>query len=168
MTRSLAQSLDSLIESRGAQVVFLCAEVRDAPTFDKAAAELVMAQMRRTGEVMLLPNIYLSPAELMSLIACCTLTLSMRYHFCLFSALQSVPFIAIRRSDKISDLCEDLGWKANVEPPGFTVQEIVSHAEQLDADRGRNAAGLRQAIATLRDRARLNLTGFDIVARARP
>jgi len=46
----------------------------------------------------------------MSRIGCCRVTLSMRYHFCLFSALQGVPFIAINRSGKVEDLVTDLEW----------------------------------------------------------
>ena len=94
-------------------------EVRGNSTFDKAAAIQVIGRMTRADRALLAPNVYFSPREMMSIIGCCDLTISMRYHFCLFSALQGVPFIAIERSDKVSDLCWDIDWPARVAPPHF-------------------------------------------------
>jgi polysaccharide pyruvyl transferase WcaK-like protein len=108
LTRIVAAALDRLVESFDAEIVFLCNEVREGATFDKAAAQAVLGDMKQRDRAWMVPNEYFTPQEMLSLIGCCHLTISSRYHFCLFSALQGVPFLAINRSDKVEDLCLDL------------------------------------------------------------
>jgi polysaccharide pyruvyl transferase WcaK-like protein len=116
---TLAECLDTQIESRGARVLFICSEVRDEPSFDKATAQRVLGLMKRRDRAAILPNHYWTPQELLSLIACCHSVISMRYHVCLFSAVQGVPFLAIQRSDKVRDLCTDIDW-----PFGLTLGSV--------------------------------------------
>ena len=84
----------------------------------------------------------------------------MRYHFCLFSALQGVPFIAIQRSDKISDLCWDIGWLARVLPPRFTAGEIVEHGLHLKKAASVVNEQLKGSVQIMRGRALHNLTAL--------
>jgi polysaccharide pyruvyl transferase WcaK-like protein len=154
--RALAHALDALVEKLDARVLFLSNEVRKDPCFDRAAACQVIAQMKRSSATILAPNAYFSPSQMMSIIGCCDLTISMRYHFCVFSALQGVPFVAIERSDKVADLCWDLDWPASVAPAPVQTDEIVEHFTRLDADRTQLLARLRQRIELLRLRAMLN------------
>lgn len=128
---AIAAALDHLLAHLNGQVIFVANEVREGPGFDKAAAILIMAKMKRADRARLAPSDYLAPREMMSIIDCCALTISMRYHFCLFSALQGVPFIAVERSDKVSDLCWDLDWPCRIVPPGFSAPEIIDHATRL-------------------------------------
>jgi polysaccharide pyruvyl transferase WcaK-like protein len=161
MGSSLAAFLDSLVTDRDATVLFFCSEVREAETFDKAAATHVMGRMKKKNRALLVPNEYFSPRELMSLIACCQLVVSMRYHVCLFSALQSVPFIAIERADKVADLCWDLGWQARVKPPGFSTAELNEHVRGL-TDGSQSAADyLQQKVRLMRSRACVNLVALE-------
>ena len=129
MVEALAAALDELADQMDARVIFLANEVREDSTFDKAAAMQVIARMKRADRAMLTPNEYFSPRQMMSIIGCCDLTMSMRYHFCLFSALQGVPFIAIERSDKVSDLCWDIDWPARVVPPASSTPTRLSNTE---------------------------------------
>ncbi len=82
----------------------------DGEAFDRAAGARVLALMSRRDRATEVPATYRTPQEMMSLIAPCAVALSMRYRFCLFSALQGVPFIATNRSDKVEDLGRDLAW----------------------------------------------------------
>jgi polysaccharide pyruvyl transferase WcaK-like protein len=156
---ALAASLDTFIEKYDARVVFLCAEIREGPTFDKAAATHVIGRMKRASQAVLIPNDYLSPQELMSIISCCTFTVSMRYHVCLFSALQGVPFVAIERADKVADLCWDLDWSGRVVPPHFEAAELIAHGQRLVEDT-RLTDRLMERVRVLKDRALLNSTPF--------
>jgi polysaccharide pyruvyl transferase WcaK-like protein len=127
--QTVAEFLDLLIEERNAKVLFFSNEVREDISFDKAAALRTQALMKHGRSVVLIPNDYWSPQEALTLIGCCDLTISMRYHFCLFSALQRVPFIALKRSDKVDDLCWDMNWHfstslSDVNPT--TLLEMVS------------------------------------------
>lgn len=131
MVDALAQALDQLVTVRGARIIFLANEVRADPAFDVAPALKVISKMKHADRVFVAPIEYLAPRQMMSIVSRCMLTLSMRYHFCIFSALQHIPFIAILRSDKVSDLCWDLEWQAKVVPPTFTADEIVAHANRV-------------------------------------
>ena len=110
----MGKMLDTLVEREKTRIVFLCNEVREDETFDKAASQKVMALMSHRDRTLLLPNRYWSPQQMLSVVGCCRATISTRYHFNLFSALQRVPFLALKRSDKVDDLCWDLGWSHGV------------------------------------------------------
>jgi polysaccharide pyruvyl transferase WcaK-like protein len=111
---NVGEFLDELIERHGALPLFLSNDVSDAPSADGAAGAMVRKSMKHADRTLTGPTDYLSPQQMFSLISCCTATVSTRYHFCLFSALQSVPFLAIERSHKVEDLCWDLEWPVRV------------------------------------------------------
>jgi polysaccharide pyruvyl transferase WcaK-like protein len=154
---AVARSLDSIIERFSAHVVFLAQEVRSSDAFDLAAAERVLRRMdRRTGAT-IAPAAYIAPREFMSIVACCSLTLSMRYHFCIFSALQGVPFIGIERSSKVSDLCWDLRWPAHLLPTALRDDELIAHAQELLEHGAQATQELSQRAARMKGRAMLNI-----------
>lgn len=163
LVTELARALDELAVKMDAQVLFLSNEIREDDTFDRAAAAKVMAQMQRSDQALLMPNEYLAPQEMMSIIGCCSLTMSMRYHFCLFSALQGVPFIAIERTGKISDLCWDLNWTARVVPPEFSAADLVEHGKELLQIRPALQERLQQNVEMMRQRARRNAVAVDVL-----
>jgi polysaccharide pyruvyl transferase WcaK-like protein len=161
MVTVLATSLDRLVTERDASIVFFCSEVREDLTFDKAAAQRIVGQMKRADRAVLVPNEYFSPRALMSIIGCCQLIVSMRYHVCLFSALQGVPFLAIERSDKVADLCWDLQWDARVTPPDFSASALVEHAQQL-IDHSRSMTKyLSHKVDVMKARARINFVTLE-------
>lgn len=82
----------------------------------------------------------------------------MRYQFCLFSALREVPFIAIQRSDKVSDLCWDIDWSARVESPGFDASEVVGHGRRLEQAGSAVEGQLKQNVQNMK------VTALDNVA----
>jgi len=119
LLKIVAELLNKLIDQHDAQVIFLCNEVREGDTFDAAASREVVASMRHPDRTFLVPNHYWAPQQMLSLIACCRLAISTRYHSCLFSALQGVPFIALKRSGKVDDLCRDIDW-----PHGASLEDL--------------------------------------------
>jgi polysaccharide pyruvyl transferase WcaK-like protein len=152
----MAVTLDALIEEFDARVLFLCAEVRRDDEFDYAAAEKVRGRMKRSEGAFILPPEYLSPRQIMAIIGCCDLVISMRYHVCLFSATQGVPFVAIERSDKLSDLCTDLGWHMRVGMPFDVNTGPLEHGRRLLLDSRSASAQLKAGRLALRARALLN------------
>lgn len=165
---SLAAAVETLADEMDAHVIFLTNEVREDSTFDKAAALRVMDRMANTNRVFMAPNDYLSPRQMMSIIDCCNLTLSMRYHFCLFSALQGVPFIAIQRSDKISDLCWDIDWTATVIPPGFDASDIVGHGRRLSQVGSGIEELLKRSVQKMKERALSNVAALNALKNVHP
>jgi polysaccharide pyruvyl transferase WcaK-like protein len=160
MVNALAEALDQLVGELDGRVIFLANEIRDDAHFDKAAATRVIGKMRSTDRVLRVPSEYFTPREMMSIVANCTLTISMRYHFCLFSALQDVPFIAIERSSKVADFCWDLDWQARVLPQELDASAIVSHAKSLIEDRSEAKQHMRQGVQALKGRALLNIAAL--------
>jgi polysaccharide pyruvyl transferase WcaK-like protein len=157
MADAVAGALDTLAVECDASVVFFCSEVREGEAYDQAAIRRILSRMRHPEHAFTVPAEYFSPRELMSLTGCCQLLVSMRYHVCLFSALQGVPFIAIERADKVADLCWDLDWRARVKPPSFTSGELLEHARGLIDSPASSIRHLQQRVAVMKSRAAANV-----------
>jgi len=157
----LALCLDALIQKHDAEVLFLANEIRPDDSFDQAAHRQIRLRMRRTSRTFACPARYWTPTQMMSLIACCSLTITMRYHFCLFSALQGIPFVALERSDKVADLCRDLNWPVRVALAGMDNSAVIEHCTRLEHNRERLLAELAQARAAMAKRAGANTAALD-------
>ncbi len=163
----LAAALDALIEQNGVRVVFLFNEVREEPTYDLAAARQVIQRMRHPDDAVVTPNTYLSPREMMSLIGCCAAVISTRYHFCLFSALQGVPFLALTRSDKVSDLCADLNWRHALTPEEIAPAAVAASTRDLLENRVSLGASFEAPIEVMKGRAWKNLAALKFLSKQR-
>jgi polysaccharide pyruvyl transferase WcaK-like protein len=161
LVAAFATGLDVLIEKTDARVVFVAQEVRDEPTFDTASALRVKACMARGDRAIVVPTEYFSPRQLMSIIGCCDLSISMRYHFCLLTSLQGKPFIAIQRTDKLADLCWDLGWDAATRPADTTADSLIEHGLQLLTDGTVSQGQLKRRVEGMRERALNNLVALE-------
>jgi len=149
----VATFLDYLIEMYDLRILFLANEIREDDTFDKAASRRVLSCMKYPDHALIVPNRYWSPQEMMSLIACCNLTLSMRYHFCVFSALQGIPFIALKRSDKVEDLCWDLGWPHGLSLNCVDPAELAAIFSDIEQKQPSYMTALHTRVQRMRDRA---------------
>jgi polysaccharide pyruvyl transferase WcaK-like protein len=159
----IACALDRLIDELDAQVIFLAQEVRDQPEFDRAAALRVSQLMARKDQVRLVPNTYFSPQQIMSVLGHCVLTIGMRYHFCIFSALQNVPFIAIQRSDKVADLCWDMDWQAAVTPATLNASAVVEVGLRLRSEWPVVSAHLHSSVGQMKERALRNVAPLNLL-----
>jgi polysaccharide pyruvyl transferase WcaK-like protein len=164
---AIAGFLDRLVEKFTARVVFFCNEVREGDSFDKAASALVMSHMRHRGRAAILSNEYRTPPQMMKLIGKCHLAVGMRYHFCVFAALQGVPFVAIKRSDKVDDLCTDLSWGFGVGLDEIESSRLDVFAAQLLEDPGGAAATLGERVTLMRARVWQNNAALDALGLSR-
>lgn len=162
----IATFLDWAVEKFDAQIAFFANEVREDDSFDTAANRKVLRSLRNQNRALLVPNNYWSPQEMLSLIGCCDLTLSMRYHFCLFSALQRVPFIALQRSTKVSDLRWDLSWPYGASFEDLNADSLLAMLCEVNDKRPSLVAGLQSRVESLRERAKLNRVALDSLTRA--
>ena len=101
-----AATLDRLVENCDAQIVFFCNESRSGGYFDKAAAEAVQSRMQHAAVI--LPNVYYTAAQMISLLSRMRVAISQRYHFTLFSVLADTYPISIARGQKMRGLNEEL------------------------------------------------------------
>ena len=157
----VADALDRLVDTVDARVLFLCNEIREGETFDKATAQSILALMKQRDHAAIVPNEYFTPQQMLSLIGCCDLTISSRYHFCLFSALQGVPFLALNRSDKVEDLCLDLHWPHALHLSDLNADHLCHLMTDLKKDRQTMSSMLAGQVEHLRHRARGNLAALD-------
>jgi polysaccharide pyruvyl transferase WcaK-like protein len=157
----VARALDAVLETVDARVLFLCNEVREGSTFDRAAAQAILAQMTQRQHAALVPNEYFTPQQMLSVIGCCDVTLSSRYHFLLFSALQGVPFVALKRSDKVADLCVDLNWPQALDLAELDADRLREDLKHAVRERRRLPALLAQRVQPLKRRALANHAALD-------
>lgn len=158
---TVAFFLDSLVENYDISILFLANDVHEIRGFDRSATLQTFAAMKHRDRTFLAPNEYWPPQRMMSLIANCYVTVSMRYHFCLFSALQGVPFIALKRSDKVADLCWDLDWSFGTNLDGLRVEELIALFETLESQRASAVNQLGVRIPVLRERAGRNTVALE-------
>jgi polysaccharide pyruvyl transferase WcaK-like protein len=159
----LAQILDALVEEYGARIVFLCNEVRAGAEYDHAANEEIRALMAHREATYSIANHYWTPAQMMSLIENCDYTISMRYHFCLFSALQGIPFVAIKRAGKVDDLCWQLDWPHMVSLDDVTPACVTRVFSEMRAGEKQLGALLEAGVGQMREKAKLNSAALDAV-----
>lgn len=152
----LASFLDVIIEKYGVRVLFFCHDVRETETFDKVASEKVVAHMKHHDRTFIMPNHYWSPQEMLSFIGCCRLTIGMRYHFCIFSALQNVPFIAVKRSGKVEDLCWDIDWPYGVSMGEISVDGLTDMYDSIEQNWNPLLKSLLDKVVLMRERALIN------------
>jgi polysaccharide pyruvyl transferase WcaK-like protein len=148
--------LDSVIEKHEVRVLFLCNEVREEEGFDKATSRKIISSMRHNESTFLVPNQYWSPQEMLSLIGCCHATIGTRYHFCLFSALQGVPFIALKRSDKVEDLCWDMNWGHGTSMNDLRVPDLLEMFSDIVGRRESLSGWLKSRVPLMREKAANN------------
>jgi polysaccharide pyruvyl transferase WcaK-like protein len=157
---TLARVLDRLIDTFGARIVFFCNEIREDASFDKAGSQLVISHMKHQDRAAILSNEYRTPPKMMGLLGRCGLAIGMRYHFCIFAAIQGVPFVAIKRSDKVADLCSDLGWPNGV---GLGLAGLEEMAAELLTDVAVVAQAMRERVAALQERVWRNSVTLDVL-----
>ncbi len=106
----VAEGLDAFIERTGCSLLFVPFHrlPGSALTDDTAAARSVIARMNHHDRTVLLESEH-TPSVLAGLLANCDLTLGMRYHSVVFSALSGVPVVAIAYDDKVTHAMDDLG-----------------------------------------------------------
>jgi polysaccharide pyruvyl transferase WcaK-like protein len=154
--QAIAAFLDAAVVKHDLRILFLANETRPDETFDTAASRTVLSHMKRSDSASIVPANYRTPQEMLSLIACCEVTLSMRYHFCLFSALQGIPFIALKRSDKVADLCWDLRWPSGISLGDTDVSRMLDLLSESIDGATLLRAQLNDRIIVLKERALRN------------
>jgi polysaccharide pyruvyl transferase WcaK-like protein len=165
--KELAAFLDWLIQTRNISVLFLCNEIRCDERFDQSAGKRVLDHMRHQNRAFLCPNRYFTPQEMLSLIGCCWMTLGMRYHFLVFSAMKGVPFIGINRSAKMDDLCSDMEWPFCLSLPEFCLSRVQHAFSEIENTKEKYTAHLRHYSDIMRKRALLNSSVFEYVNKKR-
>ncbi|MCK5215182.1 MAG: polysaccharide pyruvyl transferase family protein [Candidatus Omnitrophica bacterium] len=138
----IAKACDFLIEKYKAQIVFVAHECR--PSMDIAAIRETIEHMK--NEPLILSKENYHPREMAGMIKCFDLTIGMRMHFLILSAVAHVPFIAISRIDKVNNFMRLFG----VAPVGHIdevqSQDIIAEAERILQDKSAYKTRIKEGL----------------------
>ena len=134
--RAIATALDGLVAETGIQAAFLCNETREGNYYDAGAARDIIGMMNR--ESVFVPNLYFTPSQMIALLSFCTITLSQRYHFTVFSLLADTVSVSFARGQKMASLLEELGEEpvgtmeaCRTEHLKERIRFVLSHREEV-------------------------------------
>ena len=72
-----------------------------------------------------------------------------------------MPFIALKRSDKVDDLCWDMDWPYAVEPNRWSVPEVLEMFSEIEQRKVSLIECLQQRAQLMRQRALKNDVALD-------
>ncbi|WP_100332443.1 polysaccharide pyruvyl transferase CsaB [Bacillus xiapuensis] len=127
----LAQSLDELIASEGITPVFVPMEGHH----DVNASKRVMEHMKRADACHLLAGDF-TPNQYLNFIGDCEMTIGLRLHSLIFSALTAVPHIGISYDKKVESLLKRSGmWDYSFRLEELDSVKLTAHARDVLARR---------------------------------
>ena len=120
----MAWALDRLVETHGVTPVFVPME----PPYDTDVSKRIVAKMEHGTETLVLDGA-LSPNELHNFIARANLTIALRLHALIFSALQNVPHVGLSYDPKVEAFLKRSGmWEHSFPLGDFTKEALYESA----------------------------------------
>lgn len=143
----MAGTLDGLIEQRGVTPVFVPME----PPYDTNVSKRIQAKMRHADKTHLLGEQF-TPNQFYNFISRCDLTIALRLHALIFSALSNVPHIGLSYDRKVESFLKRSGmWEKSFDLGDFTQEALLEnavyaldHSTELKTHMEPNVALLRQ------------------------
>ncbi len=148
----LAGAADAIVREFGARVVFLPMQYPE----DVAAAESIVAMARE--ECTVLGDEY-ATGELLSLVGCMDLMISIRLHALIFSGVMGVPMIGLSYDPKIERFMDSIGDTIAGSLENITVEELMAEVRRKWHDK---AAFREQNAALLAKLRRLALRNAEL------
>jgi polysaccharide pyruvyl transferase CsaB len=147
----IANAADFMIDRLDAEVVFVPMERR---MFDVQHSHSVVGQMRRAQRATVLKRDY-TPRQILSLLEHFELTVGMRLHFLIFSALAGVPFVGLPYASKVAGFLQELGLRGPV-LDHVSAGQLDAHIDRAWDQREEQRVRVREALPRLQQRARIN------------
>ena len=114
---NLTKALDKLVEELGAKIIFLPMQFPE----DVKAAKLTAELMEKNSVVI---DEELSTAEILSLVGCMDILISIRLHALIFAGVMGVPMLGISYDPKIERFLDSIGEKPVGTLSDVTAEEI--------------------------------------------
>lgn len=151
--QKMAWTLDQLIEQRGVTPVFVPME----PPYDTNISKKIQAQMRHADKSLLLGEQF-TPNQFYNFISRCDLTLALRLHALIFSALSNVPHIGLSYDRKVESFLKRSGmWDKSFELGEFTQEALLENALYALDHRSEVEALMEPKVELLRQEAKRNV-----------
>lgn len=120
----MAWALDRLVETHGVTPVFVPME----PPYDTDVSKRIVAKMEHREKTLVLDGAF-SPNELHNFIARADLTIALRLHALIFSALQNVPHVGLSYDPKVEAFLKRSGmWEHSFPLGDFTKEALYESA----------------------------------------
>jgi polysaccharide pyruvyl transferase WcaK-like protein len=156
--RDMAEAADGLIESLGAELVFVVMQNYAEPFDDAACAERVVALMKHPDRSHHLPR-GLDPSVVMGALGAMDLVIAMRLHALILAAAMSTPVMGIIYDPKVRAFLESIGQsEAGLEMDAMTPEVLVDAVCSVWARRDAIRAQIAVSVEHLRAQARRNAT----------
>lgn len=165
LAETLARELDTLVTDTDSRIIFFVHDVSEVADRDLAAAQKIMARLQHPDRALAVPNEYYTPRQMMSLIGCCQQTISMHYHFSIYSALQGVPFLTLHQIDKVLDLCADMDWTDSVFQPDFAPESLIRESRRLHSAAASTNQRLSASVNRMKQLANENIVSLHALKR---
>lgn len=159
----IAKALDILVKKTGATVLLFANEIRNDNIFDSYAGLRIQKNMTCSDNVRVVSKQYYTPQQMCSLIAQCQVTVGMRYHFCLFSTMQGVPFLALKRQPKVGNICVDLEWQHHLDIEDISTDSVVQQITDIIENKEVLQQTLHTKTAIMKQRAQKNKIAIDLL-----
>lgn len=121
----LANTADYIVDRFDAEIVLVPMEPR---TQDLQYSHAVVAKMATAQRAHVLKGDY-SPGQILSMVGKFQLTVGMRLHFLIFSALKGIPFVALPYASKVEGFIADLEMPAPVLKK-VTTGLLIAHVDR--------------------------------------
>lgn len=144
--KELAQSLDQLIELEGITPVFVPMEGHH----DVTASNKVMAEMKHKDKCHLLGPDF-SPNQYLNFISNCEITIGLRLHSLIFSALVGIPHIGISYDKKVESLLKRTGmWSYSFPLEELDSEKLVENAQTVLTNRNELSEQVQEHASKMR------------------
>lgn len=154
--REFAAGLDRFLASEGGTVVFVpFGRLPGKRENDQAVSERVQSLMRRRDNTAVISR-DLRPDELLKFFGSCDLTVGMRLHSVMFSALNHVPFVAVSYDPKVISFVERIGATDVIDIGSLEADVLARAMSHALAGTAEFRATLPEKLGTLAGLARQN------------
>ena len=149
----LSWTLDQLIEQRGVTPVFVPME----PPYDTNVSKKIMDKMQHADKTKLLGD-HFTPNQFYQFIGQTDLTIALRLHALIFSALSNVPHIGLSYDRKVESFLKRSGmWEHSFALEAFSKEDLLKSALYTLDNSAEVQHMMEQNVATLRQEAKRNV-----------
>lgn len=149
----LALTLDQLIEQREVTPVFVPME----PPYDTNVSKRIMDKMQHADKTKLLGD-HFTPNQFYQFIGQTDLTIALRLHALIFSALSNVPHIGLSYDRKVESFLKRSGmWEHSFTLEAFSKEDLLQSAIYTLDNATDTKNKMEQNVATLRQEAKRNV-----------